>query len=131
MARVLLLKLCQAQVIYQALTGKEAAMTPLADPSRNSWLLTPKRVSSWSPPSNEKELAKQAMAEGDFEYITKPINPNYLAIAFMTKIAILGGVNSTDVGDPPGWGRGWSTERAPSPIQNLQKPRDLHCWRML
>ncbi len=33
----------------------------------------------------EKELAKQTLAEGASEYITKPINREYLEMALMTK----------------------------------------------
>jgi two-component system response regulator (stage 0 sporulation protein F) len=37
---------------------------------------------------HEEELARQAMNDGAFEYITKPINPEYLEIAVMTKLAL-------------------------------------------
>ncbi len=39
---------------------------------------------------HEEEIAKQAMAEGAFDYITKPIDPGYLEMALMTKLALLG-----------------------------------------
>ena len=39
---------------------------------------------------HEEDIAKQAMAEGAFEYITKPINREYLEMALMTKLALLG-----------------------------------------
>ena len=39
---------------------------------------------------HEEEDAKQAMKEGAFEYITKPINRDYLELALMTKLALLG-----------------------------------------
>ena len=38
----------------------------------------------------EEELAKQAMVEGAFDYITKPIDPDYLDMALMTKLVLLG-----------------------------------------
>ncbi|MDV2504477.1 MAG: response regulator [bacterium] len=40
---------------------------------------------------HEEALAKQAMTEGAFDYITKPINPDYLELALMTKIVMLTG----------------------------------------
>ena len=39
---------------------------------------------------NEEDLALQAMAEGAFDYITKPINPEYLELVLKTKIGLLG-----------------------------------------
>ncbi|MDA2931671.1 response regulator [Nitrospinae bacterium AH-259-F20] len=36
----------------------------------------------------EKELAKQTLAEGAFDYITKPIDPDYLELALMTQIVL-------------------------------------------
>jgi DNA-binding NtrC family response regulator len=39
---------------------------------------------------HEEELAKQAMAEGAFDYITKPIDPDYLELSLMTKLGFLG-----------------------------------------
>ncbi|MDV2503851.1 MAG: response regulator [bacterium] len=39
---------------------------------------------------NEEDIAKEAMDEGAFEYITKPINREYLEMALMTKLALLG-----------------------------------------
>ena len=38
---------------------------------------------------HEEDIAKQAMAEGAFDYITKPINREYLELALMTKLALL------------------------------------------
>ena len=38
---------------------------------------------------HEEEIAKKAMSEGAFDYITKPIDPGYLEIALMTKLALL------------------------------------------
>jgi DNA-binding NtrC family response regulator len=38
---------------------------------------------------HEEDIAKQAMSEGAFEYITKPINREYLELALMTKLALL------------------------------------------
>ena len=40
---------------------------------------------------HEEDIAKQAMTEGAFDYITKPINPDYLELALMTKIVMLTG----------------------------------------
>ncbi len=37
------------------------------------------------------ELAKQAMNEGAFDYITKPVDHNYLELVLMTKLALLAG----------------------------------------
>ena len=39
---------------------------------------------------NEEDIAKKAMSEGAFEYIIKPINREYLELALMTKLALLG-----------------------------------------
>ncbi len=39
----------------------------------------------------ESEIAKQAMNEGAFDYITKPVDHNYLEIVLMTKLALLAG----------------------------------------
>ena len=36
----------------------------------------------------DSELALQAMKEGAFEYITKPINPEYLELAIETKLTL-------------------------------------------
>jgi DNA-binding NtrC family response regulator len=38
---------------------------------------------------HEEDLARQAMNDGAFEYITKPIDRNYLELALMTKLALL------------------------------------------
>jgi DNA-binding response OmpR family regulator len=38
---------------------------------------------------HEENLARQALSEGAFDYITKPIDPAYLELALMTKIALL------------------------------------------
>ncbi len=38
---------------------------------------------------HEEDIAKQAMAEGAFDYITKPIDREYLELALMTKLALL------------------------------------------
>ncbi|MDV2496649.1 MAG: response regulator [bacterium] len=40
---------------------------------------------------NEEEPARQAMSEGAFEYITKPIDRDYLEMGLMVKIAMAGG----------------------------------------
>lgn len=40
---------------------------------------------------HEEDIAKQAMEEGAFDYITKPINREYLEMALMTKLALLEG----------------------------------------
>ena len=40
---------------------------------------------------HEEDLALEAMAEGAFDYITKPVNPYYLEMALMTKIGLLEG----------------------------------------
>ena len=37
---------------------------------------------------HEEELAKQALAEGAFEYITKPTNHEYLEMAIKTKLTL-------------------------------------------
>ena len=39
----------------------------------------------------EDELAKQAMNEGAFDYITKPVDHNYLELVLMTKFALIEG----------------------------------------
>ncbi len=39
---------------------------------------------------HQEELVKQAMDEGAFDYITKPIDRDYLEVALMTKLALLG-----------------------------------------
>ncbi|MDA2916822.1 hypothetical protein MYX64_08300 [Nitrospinae bacterium AH_259_B05_G02_I21] len=39
----------------------------------------------------EEVLANQAMDEGAFDYITKPIDRDYLEIVLMTKLALLEG----------------------------------------
>ncbi|MDV2496215.1 MAG: response regulator [bacterium] len=39
---------------------------------------------------HEEDIAKKAMSEGAFDYITKPINREYLEMALMTKLALLG-----------------------------------------
>ncbi len=39
---------------------------------------------------HEEEIAKQAMVEGAFDYITKPIDRGYLEMALMTKLALIG-----------------------------------------
>jgi DNA-binding NtrC family response regulator len=38
---------------------------------------------------HKEDLARQAMDDGAFEYITKPIDRNYLELALMTKFALL------------------------------------------
>ena len=40
---------------------------------------------------HEEDLALEAMAEGAFDYITKPVNPYYLEMALMTKIGLIEG----------------------------------------
>ncbi len=40
---------------------------------------------------HEEDLALEAMADGAFDYITKPVNPDYLEIALMTKIGLIAG----------------------------------------
>ncbi len=40
---------------------------------------------------HEEDLALKAMADGAFDYITKPVNPEYLEMALMTKIGLLEG----------------------------------------
>ena len=40
---------------------------------------------------HEEDLALQALADGAFDYITKPFNPDYLEMALMTKIGLLEG----------------------------------------
>ncbi len=40
---------------------------------------------------HEEDLALEAMADGAFDYITKPFNPDYLEMALMTKIGLLEG----------------------------------------
>ncbi len=40
---------------------------------------------------HHEELAKQAMDEGAFDYVTKPIDRDYLEVALMTKLALLAG----------------------------------------
>ena len=39
----------------------------------------------------DDEIAKRAMAEGAFDYITKPVDRDYLELALITKIRILEG----------------------------------------
>ena len=39
----------------------------------------------------DSELGLQAIKEGAFEYITKPINPEYLELVILTKIRLLEG----------------------------------------
>ena len=39
---------------------------------------------------HEEGPAKQAMAAGAFDYITKPIDPDYLELSLMTKLGLLG-----------------------------------------
>lgn len=38
----------------------------------------------------EEDIAKQALAEGAFDYIPKPIDVNYLDLVLMTKITLSG-----------------------------------------
>ncbi|MDA2916363.1 response regulator [Nitrospinae bacterium AH_259_B05_G02_I21] len=38
---------------------------------------------------NEEGLAKQALAEGALDYITKPINSEYLELVLSTKLALI------------------------------------------
>lgn len=38
----------------------------------------------------EEEVALQAMANGAFDYVTKPIDPDYLELALVTKLALTG-----------------------------------------
>ena len=40
---------------------------------------------------HEEDLALEAMGDGAFEYITKPVNPDYLEMALMTKIGLIAG----------------------------------------
>jgi DNA-binding NtrC family response regulator len=40
---------------------------------------------------HEEDLALEAMADGAFDYITKPVNPDYLEMALMTKIGLIAG----------------------------------------
>ncbi len=40
---------------------------------------------------HEEDLALEAMADGAFDYITKPFNPYYLEMALMTKIGLIEG----------------------------------------
>ena len=40
---------------------------------------------------HEEDLALEAMADGAFDYITKPFNPDYLEMALMTKIGLIEG----------------------------------------
>ena len=40
---------------------------------------------------HDEDLALQALADGAFDYITKPFNPDYLEMALMTKIGLLEG----------------------------------------
>ncbi len=40
---------------------------------------------------HEEDLALEAMADGAFDYITKPFNPDYLEMALMTKIGLIAG----------------------------------------
>ena len=40
---------------------------------------------------HQEEIAKKAMYEGAFDYITKPINPDYLELSLMIKMALIGG----------------------------------------
>jgi len=40
---------------------------------------------------HEEDLALEAMADGAFDYITKPFNPDYLEMALMTKIRLIEG----------------------------------------
>ena len=40
-----------------------------------------------------EDIAKQAMAGGAFDYITKPIDPDYLELSLMTKLGLLGAEN--------------------------------------
>ena len=39
----------------------------------------------------EEDIAKEAMNEGAFDYITKPINREYLEMTLMTKLVLLEG----------------------------------------
>ena len=38
----------------------------------------------------DEDISRLAMAEGAFDYITKPIDHEYLELALMTKLALLG-----------------------------------------
>ncbi len=40
---------------------------------------------------HEEDLALEAMADGAFDYITKPFSPDYLEMALMTKIGLIEG----------------------------------------
>ena len=40
---------------------------------------------------HEEDLALEAMGDGAFDYITKPVNPDYLEMALMTKIGLIAG----------------------------------------
>lgn len=39
---------------------------------------------------HEEDIALKAMTEGAFDYITKPVDPNYLELCLATKVALLG-----------------------------------------
>lgn len=39
---------------------------------------------------HEEDIGRKAMEEGAFDYITKPIDVDYLELSLMTKIALLG-----------------------------------------
>jgi CheY-like chemotaxis protein len=41
--------------------------------------------------TREEDIVKQAMDNGAFDYITKPINREYLEMVLITKLATLGG----------------------------------------
>lgn len=63
-----------------------------------SGLVTLREIKAIDPEANvimvtavyEESLAKDAMAQGAFDYITKPIDRNYLEMVIMTKVALLG-----------------------------------------
>lgn len=40
---------------------------------------------------HEEDIALKAMEEGAFDYITKPVDPNYLELSLVTKLALLEG----------------------------------------
>ena len=40
---------------------------------------------------HEEEIARKALREGAFDYVTKPINPDYLKLSLMTKLSFLRG----------------------------------------
>jgi DNA-binding NtrC family response regulator len=37
---------------------------------------------------HEENIALEAMGEGAFDYITKPVDPNYLELSLLTKMTL-------------------------------------------